>query len=93
MTNPTAADVAEMVIALGPPIRRLHQDAEPLADLRPDPLGDALTRKAINAETNGAWLLRNGIRDGYLLLGRASAFESMARFLRRNAVLDDITEV
>ena len=64
-------------------IRAIHQAAEPLADVRPDPLADAFARKALQAEAEGAWLLRAGVRDGYGLLFRASNFEATTRFLRR----------
>lgn len=83
MLDPDERELAEQVIAAGHAIRRLHQQAEPLTDVRPDPLADAYASKALQDEQDGEWLLRNGIRDGYMALFRAAAHEQTARFLRR----------
>lgn len=83
MPDTAGREVAEPLIAARRKIRHRHQAAQPLAEVRPDPLADAFARKALQAEAEGAWLLRNGVHDDFGLLFRASNFEATARFLRR----------
>ena len=79
-------DLAEMVIDTGRRIRHLQQAAVPLAEVRPDPLADVCARKALEAEADGAWLLRAGVADGYQSLLRSSGLDAAARMLRRQPV-------
>lgn len=75
--------LAEVAMAAGQAVRRLRNDAVPLAEVGPDPLADALALRALEVEADANVLIGLGVDEGLWLALRASGLESATRTIRR----------
>ncbi|MET7808609.1 hypothetical protein [Micromonospora chersina] len=75
-------DLAKLAIEVHQRVTEIAADEQPAVV---EPVADAADRQARVAEADAAFLVGNGMAEGYMALFRAGALRSTAAFLRHRA--------